>query len=200
VATETEAVRAQANLFEKASAEDSQPQRPFRERNAAEVAEAIRNRGWAFLKVSGKSMFPSIREDDIIFLRRVAMQGIVRGDVVVFERNNTLCVHRVLSMNPAATAAVNGGALITKGDATADADAPVLPDAFRGKVEFVYRRNRELQIARGWRKYFGRFLAIISPAVPWWRPIAAIGRDAARGELRGVSQIQVRRSSENSAD
>jgi signal peptidase I len=200
VATNTEAAHAQAHLFEKTRTADSQEERSFRERSVVEVTDAIQNRGWAFLKVSGKSMFPWIREDDIVFLRRVGMQDVAPGDVVVFERNSTLCVHRVLSVNADATAPGSGGALITKGDATADADAPVFRDEFRGKVEFVYRRKREIRVARGWRKYFGKFLAIISPAVSLWRPIAAMGRDAARCELRGVPHFKVRRSFESSAD
>lgn len=200
MATKPEAVEAQAHLFETASRRDDQPEGLSGERSRARLAGTTGIRGWAFLKVSGKSMFPWIRPDDIVFLRHVAMGEIVPGDVVVFERSGTLCVHRVLSWNPAASAPVSGGALLTKGDATADADAPVFADEFRGKVEFVYRRNREIQIARGWRKYFGKFLAMISPAVPRWRPIAAMGRDAARCEPRRVSQVQARRSLESSAD
>jgi hypothetical protein len=199
VGTKTEAVQAQTHLFEKVSAA-SQPHRQFPGESTAELTEAIQKKGWAFLKVSGKSMFPWIREKDILFLRRVAMHDIVRGDVVVFERNSTLCVHRVLSVNRDPAAAENDGALITKGDATADADAPILRDEFRGKVEFIYRRKREIQIGRGWRKYFGKFLAVVSPAVRWRRPIAAMGRNAARCEPRGVPQIEVHRSIENSAD
>lgn len=197
--TKTEAVQAQTHLFEKVSVA-AQPHRQFSGESTAEFTEAIQKKGWAFLKVSGKSMFPWIREDDIVFLRRVALQDIVRGDVVVFERNSVLCVHRVLSVKSEAHAAENDGALITKGDATADADAPIFPDEFRGKVEFIYRRKREIQIARGWRKYFGKFLAVVSPAVRCWRPLTTMGREASRCEVRGVPHIEVHRSIENSAD
>lgn len=200
MATKTEAVHTQAHLFDGAPAAHSEVETLSPGRGAADVADVFTSRGWAFLKVSGKSMFPWIRQGDIVFLRHVAMRDVSRGDVIVFERNGTLCVHRVLSLNPAEAAHINGKALITKGDAAADADAPVFADEFRGKVEYIYRRNREIQIARGWRRLFGKLLAIISPAVPWWRSVASIGRDAARCELRGVSQVQIHRSSENSAD
>lgn len=200
MATKTEAVHAQAHLFDSASTAKSEFQRSCREQSASEVSGAIASRGWAFLKVSGKSMFPWIRHGDIVFVRHAAMQNVVSGDVVVFERNGALCVHRVLSQNTDVTAFISGGALITKGDATAHADAPVFADELRGRVEFIYRRKREIQIARGWRKYFGKLLAVISPAVPWWRPVATMIRDTARCELHAVSQHKIRRSAKNSAD
>lgn len=160
----------------------------------------MQKKGWAFLRVSGKSMFPWIRPDDLVFLRRARPEDVTRGDVIVFEMGGALCVHRVLSLQN--NSAANGGlAFITKGDATADADDVVSSAEFHGKVEFVYRRNREIRIAAGWRKYFGKFLAFISPATRWWKPPSSVFQGgAARCELRGLPTIEARRSAENSSD
>ena len=145
-------------------------------------------------------MFPWICEKDVVFLRRVRVADVVPGDVVVFERNGALCMHRVLSADSGAAEAGAHVALITKGDATADLDGPVSTDEFRGKVEFVYRRNREIGIDRGWRKLFGNFLAFVSPATRWWRPVASMLSRSTRCEPLGVQAIEVRRPSENSVD
>jgi signal peptidase I len=201
VTTKIEEDHTQARLFDELPVEANASRPLTSERSTVELAQAIQERGWAFLKVSGKSMFPWIREEDIVFLRRVKMKGIARGDVIVFEKSGTLCVHRVLSLDGDAAQEDADFALITKGDATADSDEPIGADEFRGKVEFVYRRNREIAIARGWRKYLGRFLAFVSPAVSWWRPAASLlHRDAARCEPLGVPRFAVHRSSEHSAD
>lgn len=197
--TKTDVMPTQSHLFDKPSGKESicPGSRPSR---SAEVARAMGNRGWAFLRVSGKSMLPWIREGDIVFLRRTRILEIVRGDVVVFERNGTTCVHRVLAIRGGVAQGERNVSLITKGDATADADAPVSSDEFRGKVEFVYRRNREIRIASGWRRHFGKVLAFLSPATSLYRRFSSKrSSDSARCE-RSLSPMDGQRSSENSAD
>lgn len=170
-------------------------------RDAMALAQNIQRKGWAFLKVSGKSMFPWIREADVVFLRKASVEEVVRGDVIVFERNGLLCMHRVLLVGGSESERNLDIAFVTKGDATTDADEPVSSNDFRGRVEFVFRRNREISIARGWRKQLGKFLALISPAVRWWRPLASVlGRGVAHCEVLAVPNTHVLRSSEHSAD
>lgn len=158
----------------------------------ADVTAILQKKEWAFLRVSGKSMTPWIREGDIVFLRRSRIFEVARGDVVVFEKASALCVHRVLAVRGHASDGERHVSLVTKGDATADADASVFCDAFLGKVEFVYRHNKEIRIAHGWRKYFGKVLSLLSPAVGWSRLLTAkTDRNPARFGQR---------STENSAD
>lgn len=166
---------------------------------AAEASVAIQQKGWAFLKVSGKSMFPWIREDDVVFVRCVSIASMARGDVAAFEKEGVFCVHRVLHVTK--HSANHTLSLITKGDATADKDQPVPAPAFRGKVEFVYRGNREIPIATGWRSYLGKFLALISPMLGLYKPLAA-GVDAGtvHSAPRPSPRFAGRRSAEDSAD
>lgn len=199
VASKTDVMHTQAQVFKSLSARDMASSGPHSS-CAAEVTVALRKRGWAFLKVSGKSMFPWIREGDIVFLRYTGMREICRGDVVVFEKNGTLCVHRVLAIRGKGSQVENGISLITKGDATVDADSPVSRGEFLGKVEFVYRRNKEVRIASGWRKTFGRFLAFLSPTVAWYRPLPSKPTgSSARSESRPSCCLDGRGSPENSA-
>jgi signal peptidase I len=192
---------AQAQLFENRPATAVNESRSNPVRSAGQLAKAIQEKGWAFLKVSGKSMFPWIRERDVVFLRRARMDTIASGDVIVFEKNGLLCMHRVLTVNGNPGEPNDNVALITKGDATADADAPVSSQEFRGKVEFIYRRHREIGIATGWRKLFGKFLAFISPATRWWKPAATfLNRDAVRCEVLVTPTIEAHRPSGQSAD
>lgn len=191
----------QAHLFRKTSLENIESARSRPAGHAEDVAEAIERKGWAFLKVSGKSMFPWIREEDIVFLRRERLEHIARGDVIVFEKNSILCVHRVLSAHRTVAGGNRNLSVTTKGDAAGERDEPVREDEFRGRVEFVYRRNREIGIASGWRKYFGKLLALVSPATRWWRPAAsALNRRVAQCEPLAAPKIELPRPSEHSAD
>lgn len=197
--TKTDVMPTQAQLFESPSVKESVSYGSCSS-CAAEVTHTVQEKGWAFLRVSGKSMLPWIREGDIVFLRRTRIFEIARGDVVVFQRNGTMCVHRVLAVRRDVSQDASNVSLITKGDATADADAPVSSDDFRGKVEFVYRRNREINIASGWRRHVGKVLALLSPGTSWYRLFSSKGSSASvRGE-RPLSPMDAQRSSENSAD
>lgn len=137
---------------------------------AAEVAAILSAKSRAFLKVSGKSMLPWIRPRDVVFVRRSEISAISRGDVVVFERDGRLCIHRVISTRVSGNDARSTVALITKGDSVAAADEPVFAEHLRGKVEFLYRRGREIRLDSACRKMFGKLLAKISPASRFWLP------------------------------
>ena len=138
------------------------------ESGASTVAGILQSKGRAFLKVAGKSMFPWFRPRDIVFVRRVDFKSLSRGDVVVFERNGRLCMHRVLSVRITSDREPNGLSAITKGDAVADADAPISDREFRGKVEFLYRNGREIRLESLGKRLFGKFLATISPTSRFW--------------------------------
>ncbi|HVA71988.1 MAG TPA: S24/S26 family peptidase [Candidatus Limnocylindrales bacterium] len=149
---------------------DADPAPHSRSTDAPSVASILESRGRVFLKVSGKSMMPWIRPGDVVFVRRAAIEEMVRGDIAVFERAGCLCMHRVIFLRAFKDAGKSGAALVTKGDAVADADEPVFPQDVRGKAEFLYRGGKEIRLAFGWRKQFGKFLAAISPASRFWLP------------------------------
>ncbi|MHB8541511.1 MAG: S24 family peptidase [Candidatus Acidiferrales bacterium] len=138
------------------------------ESGASAVAGILQSKGRAFLKVAGKSMFPWFRPRDIVFVRRADFKSLSCGDVVVFERNGCLCMHRVLSLRISGDRESGSLSAITKGDAVADADEPISAREFRGKVEFLYRNGSEIGLESLGRRLFGKFLAVISPASRFW--------------------------------
>ena len=93
--------------------------------------------GWSHgvLYVEGGSMEPALSAGDVIVYRR---PGAVwqRGDLVVFEHQGSLVVHRVAGL-------LRGGALRTRGDANESLDVdPVELDDVRGKVLVVVPAGR----------------------------------------------------------
>lgn len=140
------------------------------ESGASAVSKLLRSKGRAFLNVSGKSMFPWFRPGDVVFVRRADFSRLSSGDVVVFERDGRLCMHRVLSFRISAGREPGPLSVVTKGDAVAEADEPMYTQDFRGKVEFLYRNGREIRLGSAWRKLFGKCLAVVSPASRFWMP------------------------------
>lgn len=138
------------------------------ENGAAVVARALNLKGRTFLKISGKSMLPWFRSGDIVFVRKTEISQISRGNLVVFENNGHLVMHRVIEQISPPNGDASTTRFITKGDSCALADAPIGAEEICGRVEFLYRNGNEIRLASGWRKIFGRFLAAISPASRFW--------------------------------
>ncbi|MGH9863966.1 MAG: hypothetical protein ACRD4H_00975, partial [Candidatus Acidiferrales bacterium] len=91
-------------------------------------------------------MLPWFRPGDIIFLRKTDLREISRGDVIVFERNGRLCMHRVITLCASHNGKKSSAWFISKGDSVAEADEPVCAEEFRGRVEFLYRHGREIRL------------------------------------------------------
>lgn len=140
------------------------------ENGAAVVGAALSLKGRAFLKVSGKSMLPWLRPGDIVFVRKTDASQISRGNVVVFENDGHVSMHRVIERISSRDGDAGSARFITKGDARVLADAPIGADELCGRVEFLYRNGNEIRLASGWRKVFGKFLAVISPVNRFWLP------------------------------
>lgn len=98
------------------------------------AAESLRLAGRLRLRVGGSSMLPAIRSGDILEVQARRACDIRPGSVVLFERGGRLFAHRVVG---------NGaGALVTRGDALAHADAAIGDAELLGEVITVERNGR----------------------------------------------------------
>lgn len=129
---------------------------------------ALRRRGVAWVKVSGKSMVPWIRPGDVLFVRCIDVAGSSPGQVVLFARGGRLIAHRVIGK-----LCVAGQVFLeTKGDATWDADAPVSETELLAQVTQVFRDERSIALEALHQAALGRLLACISPSRRLWHPLA----------------------------
>jgi hypothetical protein len=101
------------------------------------AAEAIRSFGELRLRVTGSSMLPAIRPDDVLLLRRCRIDEAVPSDIVLYLRQRRLFAHRVVSHSAAQ--------LVTQGDGMAEADVPVTAHELLGKVTCVMRRGKTIR-------------------------------------------------------
>jgi signal peptidase I len=138
------------------------------------IAHKLRANGSVCFRVLGASMFPWIRTGDLVFVRTCSPEQAGRGDVVLFERDARLFVHRVIrrDTNGFGDGAARDSTLITKGDALDAEDAPITRAEFLGRVIRVYRGSRHLDMESMGRILLGRLLARMSPAsVLVYRPL-----------------------------
>ena len=102
--------------------------------------KVLRSAGEARLAVAGASMLPSIWPADILEIHRVAAADISVGDIVLFNRQNRLVVHRVQRVKREQNEVV----LITRGDRSATADSPVSANELLGRVRAIRRGHRNI--------------------------------------------------------
>jgi signal peptidase len=80
--------------------------------------------GYGMSVVLSGSMDPVLKVDDLVFIHET--KDITAGDIIVYERDGALIIHRVLS--------IDGDTVITKGDANNVEDEPVDISMVKGKM------------------------------------------------------------------
>jgi signal peptidase I len=143
---------------------DSERPHPGRPSLPHPIAAKIRAHGFVCFRVLGASMFPWIRTGDLAFVRRFPMEMVARGDVILFERESRLFVHRVLRRLPIEAGAKNQLALLTKGDTLDKEDAPISHAEYLGRVTRIHRGRRHIDLESLVQVALGRILARVSMA------------------------------------
>jgi signal peptidase I len=119
------------------------------------LSSAILTDGHAVrFRARGGSMFPFIRDCDILEVRCVEVQKVRVGDVILYRTQaGRPIVHRVIKK--IVDEKDRMAALITQGDAMMAADVPVHPDQILGCVTMVERERRRVNVAGGIRRILG---------------------------------------------
>lgn len=100
------------------------------------AAEAIRSFGALRLRVTGSSMLPAVRTDDVLLIRHCRIDEAGPGDIVLYIRQRRLFAHRVISRSAAQ--------LVAQGDGIAEPDLPVTANELLGIVIRVMRRGKTI--------------------------------------------------------
>jgi hypothetical protein len=93
-------------------------------------------------RAEGLSMYPSIRDGELITVGPVAGGAIVRGDVLLCRSGNRVLAHRVVAISGRGSARV----LRLRGDAKLACDAPIAVGQVIGKVESVRRKGKTIAL------------------------------------------------------
>lgn len=79
-----------------------------------------------FYVVNGNSMYPTLKNDDFLVARKTTSVDV--GDIICFEQNDKLIVHRIIYKN--------GNVIITKGDFNELQDEKISINQIKGKVVY----------------------------------------------------------------
>lgn len=104
------------------------------------AAEVLQSSGTLCLRVTGRSMLPTVWPGDTLIIERLHFAEVTRGDIVLFGRDRRLFAHRVLKNR--------GSAMVTRGDSMPAPDPPVSENEFLGRVSSIVRNGRHIEPRR----------------------------------------------------
>jgi signal peptidase len=106
------------------------------------AGEVLRSFGNLRFAATGWSMLPTVWPGDTLVVDRVGSDQVCVGDVVLVGREGRLCAHRVVSKKEDSA----NPSWITQGDAMLAPDPPVGGDELLGRVAYVIRAGRLVEV------------------------------------------------------
>ena len=110
---------------------------------------------------SGRSMYPSIREGELITVEPVQASDVKPADVVLYRSERGLIAHRVVCSSQDARV------FRLQGDASLSCDEPVEAHRILGRVVGVQRNGRSVQLASRGAKIWHRTRRLASGLKGW---------------------------------
>lgn len=140
-----------------------------------QVTEPLVAQGTSFLLcVYGASMYPTIRDGDVVQVRPVEPGEIGIGDIFLFRNSGRLFVHRLVAKSRQGDRLL----LIAKGDANPRPDKQVRGGDVLGKIVEVRRRRNRRSLEDGNRHRIESFLFVKYPLLG--SRLAALSRSVRR--------------------
>ncbi len=134
-----------------------------------ELSNEILGRGDRIrFRARGGSMFPFIRNGEIVEVESVDVGQIRLGDVMFYHTwSGRIFAHRVIEKRKEE----KGIVLVAKGDAVPHPDGLVYPDQVLGRVVMVERSGRNIRFDKGLHRLVGVLYARASPFSSWIYPV-----------------------------
>jgi hypothetical protein len=155
--------------------------------DALRIAGALKRRGRISLRVHGTSMQPWVRPKDIALIRRISIENVRCGDVVLFRRESHLFVHRIVEKRGSLDAA----RLFAKGDAHPSSDGVVQEQELLGRVMRIYRNGRRIDLDAPRQLALGLFISQLSRHSRFWYPLAKFAAIVTRPVRRMMNALHI---------
>lgn len=134
------------------------------------LKEKIASGEKASLIVATDSMRPMIAPGDRVLVRNIGRKEPAIGDILLYEREQMLCVHRLVSKLPPQPrrlpfwqpTRLRRSKFITKGDASLQIDRPLSMDQLLGKVAAIDKRLYKIDLQRPYWQVINKLIAIFS--------------------------------------
>ena len=122
-----------------------------------ELSQELLDRGGLLrFQANGSSMYPFIKNGDIIMVEPRNGNSVSTGDIIFYRRpDGSLAAHRLIKINGREDSLI----LITKGDALKYIDPPVNDTQVMGRVILIEGQERKLRLNGRPGRFLGRLIA-----------------------------------------
>lgn len=118
-------------------------------------AELIESAGRLRFRAHGRSMWPFVRDGDVLLVTKVGVDQLRVGDIVLHQAaTGAVLAHRVVGRD-------GEGRWLTRGDALIPLDPPVVSERLLGRVACVERHGRSCRMDGGFRHMAGRLWVLL---------------------------------------
>ena len=155
--------------------------------DALRIADALKRHGRISLRVHGTSMQPWMRSKDIALIRKISIENVRCGDVVLFRRENHLFVHRIVEKR----GSLNAAQLLSKGDAHPTSDGVVQEQELLGRVMRIYRKGRRIDLDAPRQLALGLFISQLSLHSRFWYSAAKFAAVVTRPVRRVINALHI---------
>jgi signal peptidase I len=127
----------------------------------SQLARQILSEGHALrFRIVGVSMWPLIRDGDLVEIQPAAPDSYRKGDILLYEQQRgVLLVHRVIAVKRED----DQMSLLMQGDALRSADGLAALSQVLGRVALVDRNGRLIHLDSPFQRLLGRLLAVFLP-------------------------------------
>ncbi len=110
-----------------------------------------------FFETSGFSMWPFIRPKEKLVIKKVPVEDLRSGDIILYRANNQLACHRLVKKNR--------DFLYARGDNSMSSPEVVTKEMFIGKVVGIVKNNRMISFTSWRNRLTNSFMVIIAPLI-----------------------------------
>lgn len=115
-------------------------------------------------RAAGSSMYPLIRDGDVLVVERTDPEKIRYGDIIFFiDAAGRTVVHRAIKIR----AHDSGTTLTTRGDSTLADDAPIDGRDVIGRVAWIEKGNGRLNVGNGMGRILSALYTVFIPFSKW---------------------------------
>jgi hypothetical protein len=132
-------------------------------------------------------MMPWVRPGDIAMIRTASDETLERGHVVLFRRNNSLFVHRIVDKKRSLEAAQ----IFVKGDAHPTSDGLMEQGELLGRVVWLYRNGRRIDLDARGQRALGLFISRLSLYSWMWYPAVKFAANVTRPARRLLQALRL---------
>jgi Peptidase S24-like len=161
--------------------------------DVVKIIQLLAEQGRVTLRVRGSSMLPWVKAGDVAVIRRAGIDDVRCGDVVLFQRESRLFVHRLVEKH----GTLRDAQFLAKGDAHPGPDGMIGRELVLGRVVRLHRGDKRIDLDTPRQLALGLIVSQLSRKSAYWYPLARAAALFTQSVRRAFSLF---RAPENAAE